>query len=69
MLADDLLDGAVAAADYTGLEPRQIYHLADRNLIPVIRIGKKLFFRKTELDRHFSTGGGAKRETAKSAAA
>ena len=53
MLNADLIDGATAAAEYTGLKPRQIYHMAETGLIPVIRIGRKIMFRKSELDAHF----------------
>lgn len=53
MLNADLIDGAMAAAEYTGLKPRQIYHMAESGLIPVIRIGRKMLFRKSELDARF----------------
>ena len=54
MLADDLLPGAKAAADYAGLTQRQIYHLVEANHLSAIRMGKRLYFRKSELDRAFS---------------
>ena len=53
-LSHDLLDGAAAAADYTGLPRRVIYRLADTGEIPVIRKGNKLFFRKSALDQAFA---------------
>ncbi|MDJ0979250.1 MAG: helix-turn-helix domain-containing protein [Erythrobacter sp.] len=53
MLADDLLSGAKAAADYTGETPRAIYNMTEKGLLPVIRKGRKLYFRKSELDAAF----------------
>lgn len=52
-LADDLIAGAEAAAAHTGLSVRQIYHLVYAEQLPVIRKGRRLFFRKTELERAF----------------
>ncbi|WP_168071079.1 helix-turn-helix domain-containing protein [Sphingomonas kaistensis] len=54
MLADDLLAGAAAAASYVGVKPRAVYHMAENGLLPVTRKGRRLFFRKSELDRAFS---------------
>jgi len=54
-LSEDLLDGADAAAKYLGLKRRAVYRLVEAEAIPVIRKGKKLFFRKSELDRAFRT--------------
>lgn len=53
-LADDLLEGADAAADWTGLKRRAIYHMVRTNRIPHTRNGAKLIFRKSELRRRFS---------------
>ena len=53
MLSHDLLSGAKAAADYTGESPRAIYHLVERGHLPVIRKGRKLYFRKSELEAAF----------------
>lgn len=53
MLRDDLLAGAKAAAEYTGETPRSIYHLTESGLLPVIRKGRKLYFRKSELEAAF----------------
>nr|WP_246605093.1 helix-turn-helix domain-containing protein [Aquisediminimonas sediminicola] len=41
------------AAEYTGLTERQIYHMAEDGRLPVIRKGKRLFFRKSELEAAF----------------
>ena len=52
-LADDLLAGAAAAAAYCGLSRRIIYHLTETGDLPVIRIGRRLYYRKSELDKVF----------------
>jgi excisionase family DNA binding protein len=59
MLKDDLLPGAKAAADYSGLTQRQIYHLVEGQHLTAIRMGKRLYFRRSELDRAFSTNAAA----------
>lgn len=53
-LKNDLLDGAKAAADYLGLPARTVYHLTAEGRIPAIRMGAKLLFRKSELERAFT---------------
>ena len=53
MLNADLLSGAKAAAEYIGETPRAVYHMADKGLLPVIRKGRKLYFRKSELEAAF----------------
>lgn len=50
----DLIDGADAAAAFTGLSRRQIYRLTEQGHLPVIRKGRRLFFRRSELERTFS---------------
>lgn len=52
-LSSDLLSGAKAAADYIGETPRAVYHMAEKGLLPCIRKGRKLYFRKSELERAF----------------
>lgn len=52
-LADDLLAGAAAAASYSGLSRRVIYHLTESGELPVKRIGRRLYYRKSELDAVF----------------
>jgi len=54
----DLISGADGAAAYTGLSRRKIYRLAEEGHIPTIRKGRRLYFRKSELDRAFRTGAG-----------
>lgn len=56
MLADDLLPGAKAAATFLGLTPRKIYKLSEEGHLPVVRVSGRLYFRKSELDRLFSSG-------------
>jgi hypothetical protein len=53
MLSSDLLSGAKAAADYIGETPRAVYHMAEKGLLPCIRKGRKLYFRKSELEAAF----------------
>lgn len=55
LLADDLLAGATAAAKYVGLTPRAVYHLVESDHLPVIRKGKRLYFRKSELEEAFKS--------------
>lgn len=55
MLSDDLLAGARAAAGYVGVKPRAIYHMTEQGQLPVIRKGKRLYFRKSELDTAFTS--------------
>lgn len=57
MLADDLIRGANAAAEYLGpaFNRNAVYHLTRTGHLPVIRKGSSLFYRKTDLDRAFTT--------------
>lgn len=57
MLKDDLLPGAKAAAAYVGVPARAIYHLTEKGLLPAVRMGRSLYYRKSELDRAFSSEG------------
>lgn len=54
-LAGDLLAGAGAAAIYCGLSRRVIYHLTEAGALPVKRIGRRLYFRKSDLDEAFGS--------------
>lgn len=54
MLANDLLPGAIAAAAYIGVTPRAVYHLVEAGHLKAIRMGKRLYFRRSDLDRAFS---------------
>lgn len=51
VLKDDILVGARAAAEHCGLTQRWIYSMVERGELPVIRRGRNLLFRKSELER------------------
>jgi excisionase family DNA binding protein len=51
----DLIEGAAGAAAFTGLSRRKIYRLVELGLVPAVRKGRRLYFRKSELDTAFST--------------
>lgn len=53
-IADDLLQGAQAIADFTGFKPRQIYNMADKGH-PIIKKepGLGLTASKSALCRHY----------------
>ena len=53
-LADDLLTGAAAIAEYLGWNQRRIYHAASQGYLPIGRAGQLLIARKSELDRALS---------------
>lgn len=55
MLSNDLIVGAKAASEFTGgtITPRNIYNLVEQGHLPVIRKGKRLYFRKSELEAAF----------------
>ncbi|WP_235506699.1 helix-turn-helix domain-containing protein [Altererythrobacter sp. Root672] len=55
----DLLSGASGAATYTGLDRRRIYRLVEDGHLPVVRKGRRMFFRKSELDCAFRASGQA----------
>ena len=53
-LADDLLIGAEPIGVYLGVGPRVVYHWAQRQIIPVFKLGNLLAARKSELRRALS---------------
>lgn len=55
-LSDDLLEGAAAAASFLKLKggPRAVYRMTEGGHLPVIRKGRKLFYRKSDLETAFS---------------
>ena len=55
-LSEDLLDGAAAAAAFLGWKPRRVYRLVEANELPFIRMGGRLYFRKSELEKAFQSG-------------
>lgn len=56
-LSSDLLRGATAAAKYLGFSPRAVYHMTESGQLPVVRKGRTLYYRKSELDRSFAPSG------------
>lgn len=54
-LADDLLRGAKAAADYIGIDEKAVYYMVEKKRIPHTKMGRDLFFRKSELDDAFTS--------------
>lgn len=54
-LKDDLLPGVRKIAEYLGESNRAVYHMSDKGLIPTFKIGGKIYARKTELERAFSS--------------
>lgn len=55
----DLVSGAKGAAEYLGITPNAIYHLTRHGQLPVIRKGKRLYYRKTELEAAFQSDAAA----------
>jgi len=55
MLSDDLLAGAGAAAAYSGLTRRAVYYLSGCGDMPSVKRRGRLFFRKSALERYFSS--------------
>lgn len=53
-LADDVLIGAKAIADETGIKVRQVYRLAELGSIPTFKIGGTIAARRSELQRRLS---------------
>ena len=51
-LADDLLEGADEIGDFMDWKPRRVFYVAERKLMPIFRIGKRLVARKSTLRRH-----------------
>jgi len=58
MLNVDLIKGAKEAAEFCGISRRTLYHLVERKEVPVIRKGKTLFFRRSELEATFRSEPG-----------
>lgn len=54
MLDGDIIRGTKAAAQYLGFTERQLWHMVYEGRVPHVRKGRRLFFRKTELERSFS---------------
>lgn len=48
-LATDLLVGVTAIAEFTGMKPRTLYHLASKRAIPTFKMGDLVCARKSKL--------------------
>ncbi|WP_278376976.1 helix-turn-helix domain-containing protein [Sphingobium yanoikuyae] len=57
MISQDLVKGAKGAAAFLGpaVNANAIYHMVRTNRLPVIRMGKSMFFRKSELEAVFQS--------------
>ena len=55
MLSNDLIKGAKAVETETGgiITARQVYHMVEQGHLPVIRKGRALYFRRSELEAAF----------------
>lgn len=53
-LADDLLEGAEAISAYTGEPVRRVYYLAESKRAPIFKRGRRLYGRKSQLDKYYS---------------
>lgn len=59
-LSEDLLNGARAAAEFSGLSTRTIYHMVEAGTLPAVRVGKRrLYFRKSDLEATFRSNARA----------
>lgn len=61
MLLTDLIKGAKAVETETGgvITARQVYHMVDNGLLPVIRKGRAMYFRRSEIEDAFRSSNGA----------
>lgn len=55
MLSDDLLEGAAAIGRYIGKSERATFHMIYQGQLPIIRKGRRIFARKSQLDRAFTS--------------
>ena len=55
MLSTDLIKGAKAVEVETGgvITARQVYHMVEQGHLPVIRKGRSMYFRRSELEAAF----------------
>lgn len=55
MLGSDLIKGAKAVEIETGgiIKQRQVYHMVENGRLPVIRMGRAMYFRRSELEQAF----------------
>lgn len=53
-LADDIIPGVKPAAKHVGKTEAAMWHLVYGGHVPFKKIGRRYYFRRSELDRHFS---------------
>ena len=53
-IANDVLIGARAIADETGIKVRQVYRLAELGALPTFKLGGTLAARRSELHKRLS---------------
>lgn len=58
MLNNDLIVGAADAAKFMGVTPRAVFHMCENGNLPHVKRGRRLFFRKSELDAYFRSSKG-----------
>lgn len=60
MLGNDLIKGAKAVESETGgvITQRQVYHMVENGQLPVIRKGRSMYFRRSELEAAFRSATG-----------
>ena len=60
MLLDDLIKGAKGVESETlgRIKARQIYHMVENGQLPVIRKGRSMYFRRSELEAAFRSEAG-----------
>ena len=54
-MSHDLVTGAKGAADYLGISANSVYHLTSQGELPVIRKGRRLYYRKSDLEAAFQS--------------
>ncbi len=57
MLGTDLIKGAKGVEEYSNglIDARQVYRMVDAKILPVIRKGRTMYFRKSELEAAFKS--------------
>lgn len=53
LLSDDIITSVKDASAFIRCTPRKVYHMVEKGYLPVIRKGRKLYFRKSELEAAF----------------
>ncbi len=63
-LADDLLTGCKAIAEFLGWPERRVYHAHAQGFLPIAAVGRTLIARKSELDKALSASTSSTLEVA-----